>query len=96
VALSRWGIPGAFAGVIGDDAFGRQICDSLEAEGIDLRGLLVRQGFESQFAFVAAEPGLGRRTIFWRRPTGPPPKPEELDVDLIRGARVFHTDGLFA
>ena len=94
-ALSRWGIRCAFAGVIGDDAFGKQIRASLEAEGIDIRGLLVRKGLESQFAFIAAEPGLGRRTIFWQRPTGPPLSPEELDFDLIRRARVFHTDGLF-
>jgi ribokinase len=38
---------------------------------------------------------LGRRTIFWQRPTGPPPGPEDLDFDLIRRAKVFHTDGLF-
>jgi ribokinase len=94
-ALSRWGLRCTFAGVIGDDFFGDQIRAGLEAEGIDLRGLSVRKGLSSQFAFIAAEPGLGRRTIFWQRPTGPPPGPEELDLDLIRRARVFHTDGLF-
>ena len=95
VALSRWGIPCTFAGVIGDDPFGLQIRAGLEAEGIDLQGLLVRRGLESQFAFIAAEPGLGRRTIFWQRPTGPSPHPEELDFDLIRRAKILHTDGLF-
>ncbi len=94
-ALSRWGILCTFAGVIGDDPFGKQIRAGLEREGIDLQGLLIRKGFESQFAFIAAESGLGRRTIFWQRPTGPPPAPEELDFDLIRRAKVFHTDGLF-
>jgi ribokinase len=95
VALSRWGIPGTFVGVIGDDTFGNQIRASLEMEGLDLRGLLVRRGFESQFAFIAAEPGAGRRTIFWQRPTGPPPYPEELDFDLLLRTKVFHTAGLF-
>ena len=38
---------------------------------------------------------MGRRTIFWRRPTGPPPSPQELDYSTIRKAAVFHTDGLF-
>jgi ribokinase len=95
VALSRWGISGTFVGVIGDDTFGNQIRASLEMEGLDLRGLLVRKGFESQFAFIAAEPGAGRRTIFWQRPTGQPPDPEELDFDLLRRTKVFHTDGLF-
>lgn len=96
VALAKWGLSCAFAGVVGDDLFGSMIKDSLDSEGVDTSGLLVRKGFDSQFAFIAAEPGVSRRTIFWRRPTGPPPSPEEIDYDLIRQAKVVHTDGLFA
>lgn len=95
VALARWGVSCAFSGVVGDDPFGPMIRQSLDDEGIDTSGLLVRKGFDSQFAFVAAEPGIGRRTIFWRRPTGAPLIPEELDYGRIRGARVLHTDGIF-
>ncbi len=96
VALSRWGITCAFTGVIGDDLFGGMIRDSLEEEGIDTAGLLVRKGGESQFAFITAEPQKeGRRTIFWRRPTGDPLRPKEIDYDGLQRARVFHTDGLF-
>ncbi len=95
VALARWGISSAFAGVIGDDSFGRKIKASLDDEGVDTRGVLIRKGFESQYAFIVAEPGVGRRTIFWRRPTGPPPDPTEIDKKIIRKAKVFHTDGLF-
>jgi sulfofructose kinase len=95
-ALSRWGVSCCFTGVIGDDLFGNMIKESLEAEKIDTSRLLVREGAESQFAFIAAEPEeQGRRTIFWRRPTGNPPGPEEVDYVGLRGARVFHTDGLF-
>jgi ribokinase len=96
VALARWGVSCAFAGVLGDDLFGSMIRESLDAEGVDTRGVLVRKGFDSQFAFIAAEPGVSRRTIFWRRPTGPPPSREEIDYEIIRQARVVHTDGLFA
>jgi ribokinase len=96
VALARWGLSCAFSGVSGDDLFGKMIRESLDREGIDTSGFLVRKGFGSQFAFIVAEPGAARRTIFWRRPTGPPPKPEEIDFNLIRQARVLHTDGLFA
>ncbi len=96
VALARWGISCAFAGVSGDDVFGHMIKESLDEEGVDTSGLLVRKGFDSQFAFIAAEPGVGTRTVFWRRPTGPPPEPKELDFDAIRKAAVLHTDGLFA
>ncbi|MFH1674770.1 MAG: PfkB family carbohydrate kinase [Pseudomonadota bacterium] len=96
VALARWGLSCTFAGVLGDDQFGGAIRESLDGEGIDTRGVLIRKGFDSQFAFIVAEPGEGRRTIFWRRPTGPPPNSEEIDYSVIRKARVFHTDGLFA
>jgi ribokinase len=95
VALARWGLSCAFAGILGDDVFGSMIKASLDGEGIDTSGVLVRQGFESQFAFIVAEPGLGRRTIFWRRPTGSPLRPEELDFNIIRQAKVVHTDALF-
>jgi ribokinase len=95
VALSRWGLSCAFAGVLGDDLFGSMIKTSLDGEGIDTSGALVRKGYESQFAFIVAEPDLGRRTIFWQRPTGPPPSPDEIDYAIIRQARLLLTDGLF-
>lgn len=95
VALSRWGLTCKVAGVIGDDRFGEVIRASLDREGVDTAGLLVRPGTGSQMAFIAAEPGIGHRTVFWRRPTGEPPEPGELDHRAIRAAGVLHTDGLF-
>ena len=95
VALARWGLSCAFAGVLGDDLFGGMIKTSLDREGIDTSGALVRKGHESQFAFIVAEPGLGRRTIFWQRPTGHPLSPDEIDYSIIRQAKVVLTDGLF-
>ncbi len=93
VALSRWGVSCRFAGVIGDDNFGEAIRQSLEMENIDTTGLQVRENACSQFAFIAID-GTGRRTIFWRRPSGPPLTAAELDPDAIRTARLLHTDGL--
>jgi len=95
VALTRWGYSCTFCGVIGDDPFGQLIIDSLIEEKVDTSQVIVREGFSSQFAFIAAEDNGGKRTIFWRRPTGHPVLPEELNYDLIRQARVLHTDGLF-
>ncbi|MBU2228364.1 MAG: sugar kinase [Proteobacteria bacterium] len=94
VALSRWGFSCHLAGVIGDDVFGGLIEASLREEGVDTAGLVIRKGAASQFAFIAAEPAWGRRTIFWRQPTGPAIRPEEIDLSLLRQARVLHTDGL--
>ena len=95
VALARWGVSCIFAGLVGDDLVGTMIRTSLDEEGVNTSQILVREGSGSQFAFALAESKTGRRTIFWRRPTGPRPQPEELDFSLIRRARAFHTDGLF-
>jgi sulfofructose kinase len=95
VALRRWGLSCYFAGVAGDDAFGAAIVDSLRTEDINTGGLVVRAGCSSQFAFIVSEPGIGRRTIFWQRPTGMPLQPDELDMEVIRKSRALHTDGLF-
>lgn len=95
VALSRWGLSCAVVGVVGDDRFGSEIRESLAREGIDTTGLIVRESTDSQLAFAVAEPATGRRTIFWRRPTGQPPRADELDLARIGSARVLLTDGLF-
>ncbi|HYA02842.1 MAG TPA: PfkB family carbohydrate kinase [Syntrophobacteria bacterium] len=95
VALARWGVACVFAGVVGDDLFGSMIRASLDEEGVETREIMIRRGAGSQLAFIVAEPGRGRRTIFWHRPTGPPLRPDEIDYRLIRSARLFHTDGLF-
>ena len=94
VALSRWGVASTFAGVIGDDDYGRAIRDSLEREAVELAGLVVRRGAGSQVAFIAVERGRGARTVFWRRPTGTALAPQELDLERLRRAEVLHTDGL--
>ncbi len=95
VALARWGCSCFFSGVIGDDGFGCRIRESLDSEGVDTGGLVVREGCMSQFAFIAAEPEKARRTIFWQRPTGAPPRIGEVDLARLLSARIFHTDGLF-
>lgn len=95
VALRRWGFSSTFCGVVGDDNFGHQIISSLSEENVNTDPIIIRKGFGSQFAFIGAEKDGGRRTIFWRRPTGKAVRPEELDYQKIREARLLHTDGLF-
>jgi len=80
--------------VVADDSFGPVIKASLDDEGVDTSGLIVRPGTNSQFSYIVADPETGTRTVFWRRPTGAPPHPDEIDVDLVRRAKVVHLDGL--
>jgi ribokinase len=95
VALSRWGLSCSFCGITGDDHFGQLIRESLREDKIDMENLLLREGCPSQYAFIAAETETSRRTIFWQRSGGPPPGPEEIDIDKIADSKLFHTDGLY-
>jgi len=95
VALQRWGYNCAFSGIIGADEYGKQILDSISSEGVDISNVKVRENAGSQVAFAMAEPVTGNRTIFWRRPTGPGLTPEEIDTELLKNIRLFHTDGIF-
>lgn len=96
VTLARLGLPCRFAGVTGDDDAGREIRESLIAEGIDISWLKTRQGARSQVAFIAVERPTAHRTIFWRRATGEPLRPEEVGDAFLDGCRFLILDGLMA
>jgi sulfofructose kinase len=96
VALSRWGYSTVFSGVVGDDDFGGQILSELKMEGVDIVDVVIRKAEYSQFAFIVAEPADGRRTIFWRRPTGSSLDEDEVNLKHVLRSRLLHTDGIFA
>jgi len=95
IALARWGLRCTFSGVFGDDVYGRQMIDDFREEGIDTSGALIRNHASSQIAFIVTEKRSARRTIFWRRPDGDPPMPDEVDFRRLKQSRLFYTDGLF-
>jgi sulfofructose kinase len=94
VVLSRLGLKCKFFGIIGDDAAGERIRKSLKDEGIDVSGLIKREKASSQIAFIAIEKQTGRRTIFWRRPSGKPLKPDEIEDKFLVGSKFLILDGL--
>jgi sulfofructose kinase len=94
VALARLGADCSFYGVIGDDPEGEKIQRSLMDEGVNVSGLLTRTGAVSQTAFIAIEKRSGKRTIFWRRPSGTPLDPYELPNGFLLSADFLLLDGL--
>lgn len=96
VTLSRFGIPCRFYGLVGDDEEGEKIKASLLSEGMDVGGVKVREGSGSQVAIIIIEKSSGRRTIFWRRPTGRELLPEEIREEDISESAFLHLDGLMA
>lgn len=53
VWLAHFGQPVSFLGAVGDDAFGRYLRESLEAQGVDAGGLQVRSDATTTLAFVS-------------------------------------------
>ncbi len=94
VSLSRLGMKCRFYGIIGNDYAGRKMKQSLMSEHIDVRGLLKRDNASSQIAFIAIEKNSGKRTIFWKRPSGYELRPAELSSDFLKNTNLLLLDGL--
>lgn len=94
VTLARLGVPAAFVGSVGDDASGRTIAATLDAEGVDGSGLRITPERTSQFAFISVSRGTGYRTVFWHRGTAPPLTAGDVDLSRFPHARMIHLDGL--
>lgn len=94
VTTARLGLRTAFLGKVGDDSFGTEIIQELNAEGIDTRGVVVAPGKTSQFAFIAVEKQRPTRTVFWTRGTAHPLLPREIRTDVLLASRYLHLDGL--
>jgi ribokinase len=57
VAAARLGAPTAFVGAVGDDPFGAEARLALEAEGIDLRGLVTLPAEATGVALIVVDAG---------------------------------------
>ncbi len=90
VALARLGARVCMAGAVGDDAYGQRIIADLQREGVATDGMQVRPG-RSHVAFVLAEPGRDRRTVWWYSDPAVF-ETATVDPDLITSARLLHLD----
>ena len=93
VAAARLGARTAFVGKVGDDARGENIVAEFRKEGVDVAFLLIEEGATSSTAFCWIEQNTGKRSIAWQTGSARDLTPEEVPLDLIRGAKVLHLDG---
>ena len=91
VAAARLGAQAAYAGVVGDDVFGRFILDGLEKEGVDTSLARTAAGARSPFAFCVSVPPA--RTVFSVRSTTPPLTLQGKDLEAALDTRAVHLDG---
>ncbi len=90
---ARLGAATAFIGCVGSDPRGRDIVAGLAAEGVDVRGMKMREGTESAAGFCWIEKPSGKRSIAWTRGTAVPLSADEIPTDLIRNSALLHLDG---
>jgi len=90
-AAAKLGLSAAFIGKVGDDIHGRFLRRTLEAEGVDVSGLVLDGDTATTLAFVELTPEGERDFSFVRRGCGDTRlRPEEVPEELIRNAGILH------
>lgn len=91
IAVTRLGGRSAFVGKLGDDEFGHMLAGILKENGVNGDGINFDQGARTALAFVTLRADGEREFMFYRNPSADMLlKPEELNLELIRSAKVFH------
>lgn len=91
VAARRLGAETAFIGKVGDDAFGRLLIDTLQAEGVETRAMRIDEEARTTMAFIAMPNPNTAEWVFYRNPGADMMlRRHELDVDLLRATKALH------
>lgn len=89
--LAKLGLSAAFLGKVGDDAFGQFLKQTLDDVGVNTQGVVFSHEARTALAFVSLQTDGERDFMFYRHPSADMLyAPEEVDVDLIKSARMFH------
>ncbi|XP_010268185.1 PREDICTED: probable fructokinase-1 [Nelumbo nucifera] len=91
IAVARLGGRSAFVGKLGDDEFGNMLAGILKENGVNGDGILFDKGARTALAFVTLRSDGEREFMFYRNPSADMLlKEQELNLELIRSAKVFH------
>ena len=93
VAAARLGMSAAFIGVTGDDEPGKWILRDFEAEKVSTDGMVVRKGHTSAIAYCWIDGPTGKRSVAWTRGTLTELTADEVNLELVRQAKILHLDG---
>lgn len=91
VGIARLGGSSAFIGKVGEDEFGYMLADILKENNVNNEGMRFDPGARTALAFVTLKKDGEREFMFYRNPSADMLLEEsELDLDLIRKAKIFH------
>jgi len=89
--LSKLGRKTAFIGKLGGDIFGRRLKMTIDALGIDPRGIVFDDKVNTTLAFVSTGEDGERSFAFYRNPGADMMlRKDEIDMDLVMHCRIFH------
>lgn len=89
--LSRLGYKTAFIGKVGQDFFGQQLKETLKNQGIDERNVVFNGEVHTTLAMVHTLEDGDRDFSFYRNPGADMMlKKEEIQIDILKNARIFH------
>ncbi|KAK2994278.1 hypothetical protein RJ640_022931 [Escallonia rubra] len=91
VGIARLGGSSAFVGKVGEDEFGYMLADILKQNKVDNSGMRFDHNARTALAFVTLRSDGEREFLFFRNPSADMLLHEsELDVNLIKQAKIFH------
>ena len=85
------GLEPTYIGAVGNDDNGELIRDELTNRSVDVSHLAIRDS-SNAFAVILLHDAHGERVVLWDRTSVLDLEPEEIDPDVIRGARLLHVD----
>lgn len=93
-AVSKLGLPCAFAGAMGDDPAGQAMLADFLVYGVHTAGIRIRTHSQSAASMILVNEAKKTRTIIWSPGDAAPLNLDEIPEHLVRQAKVLHLDGL--
>jgi len=95
IGAARLGASVAYAGLVGDDEFGRLALNTLRGEGVDVSAVVTDDGAPTGLMIKEHRlPGLVDVAYYRAGSAGSRLTPDDLPADLIREADVLHVSGV--
>ena len=91
VGLARLGVRSAFAGKVGNDAFGRFLIKEMRDASVNTDGIVLDSGHKTRLAFVALDKRAEREFEFWEKcPADEQLHRSDIDQAMIMRSRIVH------
>lgn len=94
IGLARLGSSVGWFGALGDDPFGKLILKTLRGEGVDISRAILSADAPTGMMFREHVAGRLAVHYFRKGSAASRMKPEDLDEDYIRGAKLLHVTGI--